>query len=165
MFQEIGYLFSNFSIFHPFFSDFQHFSFRKQVVMWIIAWRFAQTQRTVSNMRFSLFAPPCYIVLIAAILAMAVFLFLSRKTALEIINYLLGWLLEMLTSGVISCSWGKLEDFIFSMRFSRLQHLWIFAILQMMLRFLGNKGNRYIISGKTANFNAKILNLVIFFQI
>jgi len=29
---------------------------------------------------------------------------------------------------------------------------------------LGNKVNRYIISGKTANFNAKILNLVIFFR-
>jgi len=30
--------------------------------------------------------------------------------------------------------------------------------------FLGNKVNRHIISGKTANFNAKILNLVIFFR-
>jgi len=34
-----------------------------------------------------------------------------------------------------------------------------------MLRFLGNKVNKYIISSKTANFDAKVLNLVIFFQI
>jgi len=31
--------------------------------------------------------------------------------------------------------------------------------------FLGNKVNQYIISSKTANFDAKILHLVIFFQI
>ena len=33
-----------------------------------------------------------------------------------------------------------------------------------MWKFLGNKVNKYIISSKTANFEAKILNLVIFFR-
>jgi len=35
----------------------------------------------------------------------------------------------------------------------------------MMQKFLGGEVNRYIISSKTANFNTKISNLVIFFQI
>jgi len=34
-----------------------------------------------------------------------------------------------------------------------------------MWKILGNKINKDIISSKTANFEAKILNLVIFFQI
>jgi len=34
----------------------------------------------------------------------------------------------------------------------------------MTLKFLGNKVNKYIISSETANFDAKILNLVIFFR-
>jgi len=34
----------------------------------------------------------------------------------------------------------------------------------MIGRFLGNKVNKYIISSKTANFEAKFLNLVIFFR-
>jgi len=34
----------------------------------------------------------------------------------------------------------------------------------MISRFLGYEVNRYIISSKTANFKANILNLVIFFR-
>ena len=116
--------FLTFSLFSLFFEDFQPFLIRKQLIMWIIAWRFAPTERrSVSDMSFSLFTPPCHLVLIAAVLAMAVFSFLSRNTVVEIINYLLGWLLYyILVSGVIFCFWEKLEDFIVSMRFSRLQH-------------------------------------------
>jgi len=90
--KKLVVFFPTFQLFSPFFKDFQPFLIRKQLIMWIIAWRFAPTERTsVSNMSFSLFAPPCYLVLIAAILAMAVFSFLTRNTAVEIINYLLGW--------------------------------------------------------------------------
>jgi len=39
-----------------------------------------------------------------------------------------------------------------------------FCELANDVKVLGNKVTRYTISGKTANFNAKILNLIIFFR-
>ena len=106
--KKISCLFSNFSTFQPFFKDFQLFLIRKQSITWIFAWRFAVKEWTsVSN----LFAPPCCLLLIAAILAMTLFSFLSRNTAMGIMNYLLGWLLLILVGGVIFSSWEKLEDY------------------------------------------------------
>jgi len=37
--KKIGCFFSNFSTFQSFFEDFHTFLIRKQLIMWIIAWR------------------------------------------------------------------------------------------------------------------------------
>ena len=60
----------SFLTFHTFFKEYQTFLIRKKLLMWIIAWRSAPTERTsASNLSVSLFAPLCCSTLIAAILA------------------------------------------------------------------------------------------------
>ena len=59
------------------------------------------------------------------------------------------------------CSWKKLEC-LGSMIFHASS--WsIFTNLQNVSRFSGDSTHQWMISSKTANFNAQILNLVIFF--
>ena len=101
-----------FLTFQTFLKDFHPFLSINNWLCEIIGGRFAPTERTsVSSLSFSSFAPPCSLELIVTILTMTVFSSLSRNTAEEIINYLLGWLLQILANGDIFSSWEKLEDY------------------------------------------------------
>jgi len=63
--KKIGYLFSNFSTFQPFFEDFQPFVIRGQLITWIVIRKFATTEWTsVSNLNFLWFSLPCYLLLL-----------------------------------------------------------------------------------------------------